>query len=112
MNKPTKELRHKLRAMWSPQRKEMPEQCASCPFRDDNDKEWRKVTEKLAESGGVDVDEGTAIRARFAIHMEVSRRGDFVCHQSAYDVKDGMREREPHEHLQCPGATKHFKENS
>jgi hypothetical protein len=94
--------------MWSPQRKAMPEQCASCPFGEDNDDEWLAVCRKLARDNGMDPDEVNHKEARLNIHIEVSERGDFGCHTSAYDVKT-MKLRDSSEIKQCPGATAHFK---
>jgi len=43
------------RALWLPKLKELPEQCASCPFREDNDREFGEVMQRLADSRGLRV---------------------------------------------------------
>jgi len=105
----TPELKKKLRAMWSPQRKERADQCASCPFKEGNDEEWKAVLESLAESDGMDLGDVDPDGARAMIHAEVSERGDFSCHQTAYDVDGDMERRDLRKLLQCPGASKHFR---
>ena len=105
--KPNKELLKQLRQSWSPKRKEMPTQCASCPFRTDNDPEFKAVLDKLVQSNGG----GTANTdmARFRIKQDLLQMGgDFICHQSAYDENMDLRDKS--EHRQCPGATKFYKD--
>lgn len=104
--KPNKELQRQMRQHWTPKRKEMPEQCVSCPFRKDNDPEFKAVLDKLvkANRGGIaDTD-----AARFMIRKETALMGDFICHQSVYDENMDLRDKSAHR--QCPGATKHFKD--
>jgi len=103
-----KDLRKKLRAMWIPRRKEMPEQCTSCPFRTGNDAEFGDVIKRMCAASGEPMTKTTALRARFMLKMETEQAGDFICHQSAYD-KD-MNLRDASENRQCPGATKHYRD--
>jgi hypothetical protein len=107
MKTPDEETKRKLRSLWRPKRQEMPEQCASCPFRDDNDLEWFGVVRKLAKAGGLhEVDPSVA---RLNVRAEVEMLGDFICHCSAYNIED-MSLRDPREYRQCPGASSFFKE--
>lgn len=107
MSKPSKELRKQLRQMWSPKRKEMPEQCVSCPFREGNDAEFGEVIKKLCAASGEPMTKTTAPIAKFMLREETKHVGDFICHQSAYD-KD-MNLRDAGEHRQCHGASKHYR---
>lgn len=100
--------RKELRQMWSPKRKEMREQCASCPFRTGNDAEFGEVIKRLCASAGERMTKATAPLARLRLMEETKVMGDFICHQSAYD-KD-MNLRAPEENRQCPGATRHYRE--
>ena len=101
------------RKLFLPKLREMPEQCASCPFREDNDEEFGKIIQKLLlmkerrEYRGKDLRVQTLI-ARTNIKHEVRDHGEFHCHCSAYD--DDMNVKPVHEHRQCPGATKFYVE--
>lgn len=100
--KPTPAPLREARKLWRPKRKEMPEQCISCPFRTGNDAEFKAVLDKLVQANGggfADPDQ-----ARFMIRKELTQMGgDFICHQSVYD-KD-MNRRDHREHRRCPGAS-------
>ncbi len=101
--------RRQMRQLWTPKRKEMPEQCASCPFRTGNDAEFGLVIAKLCEASGERMTAVTADMARFKLKLETETLGDFICHQSAYDKDMAMRP--PVDWRQCPGATRHHKDS-
>lgn len=97
------------RRLWRPKLRELPQQCASCPFREGNDKEWMEVLNRLAKANGEpEVTKLRAHQARAQILEETSKLGDFMCHGSVYDQE--MDRRPPSEHRQCPGATQWHKE--
>lgn len=93
------------RELWRPKFKMLPEACASCPFRDHNDKEFGEKVRSLAEAAGVE-NPATVHEARGRIKSEVEMNGDFICHGTAYDPKMGVRPSS--EFRQCPGAAAHY----
>lgn len=103
-------MRNRGRNLWMPKLREA-EQCASCPFREGNDKAFGGIVRALKKHAGMDEDEGnTVAEARAMAHMDVigpDGRGDFVCHATAYGPE--MRLRASSEHRQCPGATALYK---
>lgn len=107
------EIQAMRRKFWSPKRPEATAQCSSCPFRDDNDKEFGSVLQKLGAAEGHPIPEdvlpGVTAMARIKVRYEDTRHsGDFLCHQSVY--KPGYAEkRDQDEWRQCPGATRAFK---
>jgi hypothetical protein len=106
------EQRRKMRGTWRPRLKELPNQCASCPFRTGNDKEFQGVVDRLKEKGiqaTLDVPHNVDLSVvRFGIRLGVEAHGDFICHGTAYTKDMELRDRK--EHRQCPGATKAYRE--
>lgn len=83
--------------------------CASCPFREGNDKELDAVLAKLAAAN--DVPEETRLPvtvARAMVKQDVAAFGDFYCHGSAYDATLKNRT-EQHKTRQCKGATEWYR---
>jgi hypothetical protein len=108
-NTPTrkgKEAEMNPRELWRPKFKELPESCASCPFKDGNDSEFEAVMQKLADANGLE-DPVSVHESRGRIRAETEHLGDFRCHGSVYDREMGMRPQA--EHRQCPGASAYFK---
>lgn len=91
------------RTMFRPKLPERPRQCASCPFRDGNDREFGEVVDRLASSVGVLPD---VAETRRRVRLEANIMGDFACHETAYD--GAMKLRAMEHRRQCPGATRHF----
>lgn len=101
------------RKLWRPRLPEtLKERCASCPFREGNDEEFRIVVEKIVQAEKGHKTEPVyplvGIMTRRAVRMDVSQRGDFACHLTAYD--ENMKQRPVSEHLQCPGAATYYRE--
>ena len=98
------------RQLFRPKLKELPEQCASCPFKDGNDKEWGDVHKRLAAASGVEKPLDPRI-SRWKVRDEIINgfSGDFFCHGTAYNYD--MTRRPMSEARQCPGATKLFVES-
>lgn len=95
---------------WRPRRPEVPEQCASCPFRTGNDAEWRAVVEKLRARLGLEGPAtATILRAgRYQVAQDVlGGSGEFACHHTVYDARMDLRD--PREHRQCPGASRLYR---
>ena len=97
------------RALWQPKYPELPEACASCPFRKDNEVEFGVIVGRLQKMFGVPVDMGrmAVFYARHTIEDDVRNRGDFYCHGTVYN-KD-MSERDPSERRQCKGASDYYR---
>ena len=98
------------RELWRPKLPEAASQCASCPFRDDNDAEFGAVMQRLRERVGMPgkLKRRDIAYAKYTIRTkDIAHSGDFACHFTAYD-KD-MNERPRVDHRQCPGATAEFK---
>lgn len=93
-----------LRACWTPKRQQVP-QCASCPFRPDNDAEFGAVLTRL--NRGVPVTAEQIAEARRRVKEDLQHSGDFVCHGTAYTPD--MELRDDSEHRQCAGATEFWK---
>ena len=96
------------RDLWKPKRPEA-KQCAGCPFRVGNDKEFGAIVRALKKKAGVTIG-ATVQQARAAVYMDVigpGGSGDFICHSTAYGP--GMELRHPSEHRQCPGASELWK---
>lgn len=98
----------------------IPEACASCPFRDDNNEEFLKKINALRLRHNLeplddpdeaeDADDHVRIldaidNVRYRIEEECERDPDFACHCSVYD--ENMNVRPVSDHRQCPGATKY-----
>lgn len=98
----------KPQQFWKPRLKPLKEQCASCPFREDNNKEWGEIVQrlwvKMCRPGKVSKFQIGV--SRFEVMEDVRVRGDFACHCTVYDEK--MNQREPSEYRQCPGATAYY----
>ena len=99
------------RDLWKPKRPEA-KQCASCPFRKDNDAQFGAVLTKLRKKAGIkrQIKPVDIAFARYQVQKDVEAFGDFICHATAYGPK-----MEPHppnspDERQCPGATKYYKE--
>lgn len=95
------------RSLWRPKLKECAEQCASCPFREGNDDEFRKAVEGFFP--GVLLDDNAVAIARERIRGDLKFSGDFICHCTIYKAKGKLREVQ--ERRQCPGATKYYRES-
>jgi hypothetical protein len=87
-------------------------QCASCPFKQGNDKEFGSIVtalRKKADAIGMSIpplDEETVDQARAAVIFDVigpGGTGDFACHATVYGP--GMEIRPESEWRQCPGAS-------
>jgi hypothetical protein len=88
---------------------EVRRQCASCPFREGNDKELREFLVNAHICSRTE----SRKRAR-RVREEVKRDtlgsdGDFTCHHSVY-TREG-KDRPERLHRQCAGATKFFVEH-
>lgn len=99
---------HKL--LWKPKLKELPEQCASCPFKYDNEAEFKAVVQRLNASAGMvrKVTSATTAHARMMIRIQTAKAGDFACHCTVYDAD--MHPKDCDEYRQCPGATAFYRE--
>jgi len=101
----------KIKAMRALFRPKLPEgtQCASCPFRQGNDAEFKKVVIALKHSAGLKpkATKRDVFLARLRVRGDVEHRGDFICHRTFYG--QDMERLDPALHRQCPGATKAFK---
>lgn len=95
------------RLLWRPKYQEAAAQCASCPFRVDNDHQFSAFAQRLGNVIGKKLSKKTVREARERIHREVEARGDFVCHNTAYFSNATLKD--PKEHRQCPGATNHYR---
>jgi len=95
------------RQLWRPKLPEMPEQCASCPFRKGNDVEWAGVIAKLAASGGKS--SVNFEQARKLVKLDINMMGgEFHCHLTVYNADMTMKPMS--EHKQCPGASRYYRE--
>lgn len=94
--------------MWEPKLPPVAAQCASCPFRTDNDKEFGGVIARLREKLGMPgkVTAACIRHARFHTRID-AENGDFICHGSAYDAE--MNQRPATDHRQCAGATEAYR---
>lgn len=92
------------RSLWQPKFPEVAQQCASCPFRTGNDKEFGEVIARLREKLEMSptVTANDIRHARFCVRID-AEHGDFVCHHTAYDAK--MNQRPQADFRQCAGAT-------
>lgn len=98
-----------IRLLWRPKLPEMAVQCASCPFRVGNHKEFGEVIQrlKIAHGQGSRITNNDIICARLTVLRDADSSGDFACHHSAYD--ENMKVRPQSEHRQCPGASGHYR---
>lgn len=94
--------------MWKPKRREVSEQCVSCPFREGNDAEFGEVIGKLRKALGMagEVTDQCVKHARKMVRLDLAAGGDFICHKTAYDAEMKMAGSE--HHRQCKGATAYF----
>ncbi len=92
------------RWMWQPKFPEVPVQCASCPFRVGNDKEFGEVLARLRSKFDMPgkITKADIGHARLRVRFD-SDHGDFVCHHTAYDAQ--MNQRPSTDFRQCAGAT-------
>jgi len=93
------------RKLWMPKAPEMKTPCVSCPFLEGNDDAWQEKLEALADHP---LSPREAKVGRAMVHSEVRMRGDFMCHQTAYD--NNMKVKPASEHRQCAGAAKFYRE--
>lgn len=91
---------------WTPKRKELSQQCVSCPFGKGNGAEFQTVLDKLVEVNGAGVADPDM--SRFLIKKDLKNLGgDFVCHNTVYDEEMKLKDRS--QHRQCPGATAFYR---
>lgn len=97
------------RKLWRPKFPEVATQCASCPFRIGNHKEFSAVVRRLRAAEGIDGATTKAIVtfARVSLYEDAKARGDFMCHCSVYDA--AMQPKSRKEWRQCAGATEIFR---
>jgi hypothetical protein len=91
---------------WTPKRKEMSKQCASCPFKDGNNEEFGRVMKTLAVHHDIDPRTVDVDESRYLVRKDVESMGDFICHETAYDFLNHMTMLPEARNKQCPGATK------
>lgn len=106
--------RKAARKLWRPKRPEVPEQCASCPFRVGNDTEFAKIVRILRQQSGIvgGITKAIVRFARMSIRMDVSAQGgDLACHYSAYDLQTG-KTRPSQDWKQCKGASEFYREGN
>lgn len=96
-----------MRNLWKPRLPELPEACASCPFRGDNDEAFGAVVERLCKAAGVRFSKLKVHQARRSIQEEATMLGEFACHGTVYNAD--MSVRPVAEHRQCAGASAHFR---
>lgn len=96
------------RALFRPKVPEVPTQCASCPFRFGNEKEFGEIVAKVRKLGRLPgrVTKQDVFAARMRIWMDVQERGDFLCHGTVYGPD--MMGRPQSNWRQCKGATASF----
>lgn len=97
------------RELWRPKLTEVNEQCVSCPFAKDNDAEFGEILSRLREFYRMDrtVTPFDIGFARLEIEKECTDRGDFSCHNTAYDANMNQKPRK--KHRQCKGASEHYR---
>lgn len=98
--------------LWLPRRAELPAQCASCPFRKDNDAEFCVIVNRLRKSEGLrPVKPNSKIvrtaRSKVRIELLILCTGEFSCHGTVYNPD--MTIKPMHEHRQCPGASEFWR---
>lgn len=98
-----------MRQFWMPRLRPMEQQCASCPFKDGNDKEFGAIHRRLAAAAGVPVHPVSVLTSRMRVRADIANApsGDFICHSSAYTPE--MTRRPMTQARQCPGATEFYK---
>jgi len=99
------------RTLFRPKLPQLKEPCVSCPFRDGNEDAFAEIVRKLAMQHEASDLSGRKLKqrtlmARLQIREEARSRGDFACHQTAYD--SNMALKPARERRQCPGATAVF----
>lgn len=95
---------HLTRTLWTPKFPECAQQCASCPFREGNDAEFKVIVDRLREKEGLSPAKKSQVDfARASIRLDVEKSGDFMCHNTVYD-KQGRRAPST-KFRQCVGAT-------
>lgn len=103
-----REIRLKGRQMWIPKLKEVDEQCASCPFLANNDKEFVDVLQRISDHAKRGkICKARAEIARLKIKSEMSS-GDFVCRQTVYRKNYASKKPEK-DWRQCKGATDYWR---
>lgn len=98
-----------LRELFRPKRAEVPVQCASCPFRIGNHKEFGAVVDRLRRADGATKPASKNIIrfARVQLLAETMACGDFMCHGTVYDA--AMKKKPIGQWRQCKGATEFYR---
>ena len=99
-----------MRHLWRPRLPEVKVQCASCPFRKGNGRQFGVIVRKLANQWSTYVKifcEPDTREARKKVKQDVARKGDFACHHTVYN--DDMSHKDTSEFRQCPGATEYYR---
>lgn len=95
-------------APWRPRRPEVPVQCASCPFREDNNEAFACIVNRLRKTEGLrPVKPGSKVvktaRSKIRIDLLCLGSGEFYCHGTVYN--EDMTTKPISEYRQCAGAT-------
>jgi hypothetical protein len=104
------------RKTWLPRLPMAPVQCASCPFKKDNDEQFGAIVNALRVSMGMPKLVGRALIravawARLQARGDADRGGEFACHLSVYE-SGTMKAKPTSEHRQCPGAAARYRGES
>ncbi len=94
----------------TPKLKELKEQCASCPFRRGNDKEFGEIVRRICKSTKQRFSKFQVTFARGQIEIDCMDRIDFACHCTVYD--DEMNLKSTQDRRQCPGASQFYRQNN
>jgi hypothetical protein len=98
------------RSLWLPKRKEVCKQCASCPFKEGNDREFGVVAGKLLLKAKPTKAQIKKVRDNVKADLARMGSGDFICHMTVLDINDPYGKKKPEsEHRQCAGATKFWR---
>ena len=108
MSKPRMSL-FRRRKFWQPRREELPQQCAACPFKKNNELEFGEIVRRLfnLQGAGRKPTPANVRDVRLNVKLDKARKGDFICHDTVYD--DHMRLKPEEGHRQCPGASKWYR---
>lgn len=96
-------------SLWKPRFPELPEMCASCPFREGNDQAFGDILTRIKKKHGerrpATAREITTARAKVKFDRLFS--GEFCCHNTVYDAQMNVQRRGHWK--QCAGAAAHFR---